>query len=183
MLLGGSRTFAKQHFLIHKHVGSSTRAARRFSFWTIAVEVESGRGTGVTICEVAAGRLEFARLGGTRRFFDLIKQVFLSVNLSDQFYPSTWSATRSSRRTRPIEVRSCSTKRLFSTTSFGLDGCWGWGGGVTSLAFDEVPEMVVAVKEYLPNDIAVRKTDGDAPVRGRGSGAPGPASRVWMVGT
>jgi len=35
------------------------------------------------------------------------------------------------------------------------------GFGITYLAFDEVLEMVVAVKEYLPNDIAVRKTDGD----------------------
>src|SRR6056297_144440 len=35
------------------------------------------------------------------------------------------------------------------------------GFGITYLAFDEVLEMVVAVKEYLPNDIAVRETDGD----------------------
>jgi serine/threonine protein kinase len=35
------------------------------------------------------------------------------------------------------------------------------GFGVTYLAFDEVLEMVVAIKEYLPNDIAVRETDGD----------------------
>ncbi len=35
------------------------------------------------------------------------------------------------------------------------------GFGVTYLAFDEVLEIVVAVKEYLPNDIAVRKSDGD----------------------
>jgi serine/threonine protein kinase/predicted regulator of Ras-like GTPase activity (Roadblock/LC7/MglB family) len=32
------------------------------------------------------------------------------------------------------------------------------GFGITYLAFDEVLEMVVAVKEYLPNNIAVRKT-------------------------
>lgn len=34
------------------------------------------------------------------------------------------------------------------------------GFGITYLAFDEVLEMVVAVKEYLPNDFAVRKSDG-----------------------
>lgn len=33
------------------------------------------------------------------------------------------------------------------------------GFGITYLAVDEVLEMVVAVKEYLPNDIAVRKSD------------------------
>lgn len=35
------------------------------------------------------------------------------------------------------------------------------GFGITYLAFDEVLEMVVAVKEYLPNSIAVRKSDSD----------------------
>lgn len=35
------------------------------------------------------------------------------------------------------------------------------GFGITYLAFDEVLEMVVAVKEYLPNNIAVRKSDSD----------------------
>ena len=35
------------------------------------------------------------------------------------------------------------------------------GFGITYLAFDEVLEMVVAVKEYFPNDIAVRKTGSD----------------------
>jgi hypothetical protein len=35
------------------------------------------------------------------------------------------------------------------------------GFGITYLAFDEVLEMVVAVKEFLPNDIAVRKSDGN----------------------
>ena len=36
------------------------------------------------------------------------------------------------------------------------------GFGITYLAFDEVLEMVVAVKEYLPNNIAVRKTGSDS---------------------
>ena len=45
---------------------------------------------------------------------------------------------------------------------FRIGRVLGVGGfGVTYLAFDEVLEMVVAVKEYLPNDIAVRKSDGD----------------------
>ncbi|PSQ96899.1 MAG: hypothetical protein BRD55_04445 [Bacteroidetes bacterium SW_9_63_38] len=35
------------------------------------------------------------------------------------------------------------------------------GFGITYLAVDEVLEMVVAVKEFLPNDIAVRKSDGN----------------------
>jgi len=35
------------------------------------------------------------------------------------------------------------------------------GFGITYLAFDEVLEMVVAVKEYLPRNIAVRKTGTD----------------------
>ncbi len=42
---------------------------------------------------------------------------------------------------------------------FRLGRVLGVGGfGVTYLAFDEVLEMVVAVKEYLPNNIAVRDT-------------------------
>jgi len=36
------------------------------------------------------------------------------------------------------------------------------GFGITYLAFDEVLEMVVAVKEYLPRNIAVRKTGTNA---------------------
>ena len=48
---------------------------------------------------------------------------------------------------------------------FRLGRVLGVGGfGVTYLAFDEVLEMVVAVKEYLPNSIAVRDT-GDQRVR------------------
>jgi len=42
---------------------------------------------------------------------------------------------------------------------FRIGRVLGVGGfGITYLAFDEVLEMVVAVKEYLPNNIAVRKT-------------------------
>lgn len=45
---------------------------------------------------------------------------------------------------------------------FRIGRVLGVGGfGITYLAFDEVLEMVVAVKEYLPNDIAVRKTGSD----------------------
>ena len=45
---------------------------------------------------------------------------------------------------------------------FRIGRVLGIGGfGVTYLAFDEVLEMVVAVKEFLPNDIAVRKSDGN----------------------
>ena len=43
------------------------------------------------------------------------------------------------------------------------------GFGITYLAFDEVLEMVVAVKEFLPNNIAVRKT-GSQSVRPVSSG-------------
>lgn len=48
------------------------------------------------------------------------------------------------------------------------------GFGITYLAFDEVLEMGVAVKEFLPNDIAVRKSDGNTvhPLSS-GSGAGG----------
>ena len=43
---------------------------------------------------------------------------------------------------------------------FRIGRVLGVGGfGITYLAFDEVLEMVVAVKEYLPSDIAVRKSD------------------------
>jgi len=45
---------------------------------------------------------------------------------------------------------------------FRIGRVLGLGGfGITYLAFDEVLEMGVAVKEYLPNDIAVRKSEGD----------------------
>lgn len=45
---------------------------------------------------------------------------------------------------------------------FRIGRVLGVGGfGITYLAFDEVLEMVVAVKEYLPNDIAVRKSDSN----------------------
>ena len=43
------------------------------------------------------------------------------------------------------------------------------GFGITYLAFDEVLEMVVAVKEFLPSNIAVRKT-GSHTVQPRSSG-------------
>lgn len=53
---------------------------------------------------------------------------------------------------------------------FRIGRVLGVGGfGITYLAFDEVLEMVVAVKEFLPNNIAVRKT-GSQSVRPVSSG-------------
>lgn len=49
--------------------------------------------------------------------------------------------------------------RTLLNEQFRVGQVLGVGGfGITYLAFDEVLEMVVAVKEYLPNNIAVRKT-------------------------
>jgi serine/threonine protein kinase len=49
--------------------------------------------------------------------------------------------------------------RTLLNEQFRVGRVLGVGGfGITYLAFDEVLEMVVAVKEYLPNNIAVRKT-------------------------
>jgi len=45
---------------------------------------------------------------------------------------------------------------------FRIGRVLGVGGfGITYLAFDEVLEMAVAVKEYLPNHIAARRNDGE----------------------